>query len=93
MIEQGGEEAGARRRESRRERLRSEARRARYTRSGGRRTGYWELFEALVCLFGCRLRLVGPYEKGVLNALDVWLTRLEVAFKDLPMAFNSFRIV
>jgi predicted MPP superfamily phosphohydrolase len=70
-----------------------EAHREKHTPKGGREKRHWDLFEALIGLFGWGLRLVGLYRRGVRNALDIRLTRLELAFEDLPVAFDGFTIL
>ena len=39
------------------------------------------------------MRLCGLYHLGIRNALDIKLTRLNLAFDDLPDAFDGFRIL
>jgi len=47
----------------------------------------------LVRIFGVLLRLLGLYARGVANALDIRLTRVDAAFADLPPDFDGFRIL
>ncbi len=53
----------------------------------------WKLLKALVGLFGLGLRCLGLYRRGLRNALDIQLTRLDLEFPDLPAAFDGFRIL
>ncbi len=60
----------------------------------GRHSRYrWKVLKVLVAIFGLGLRAVGLFERGRRNAVDVRLTRLELAFEDLPPAFDGFRIL
>ena len=69
--------------------------------TGGERSGpdgrhgryRWQLLKLAVSLFGVGLRVLGLYERGRRNAIDIRLTRLEFAFEDLPPAFDGFKIL
>jgi len=39
------------------------------------------------------LKVVGLYERGIRNALDIQLNHLELSFNDLPPAFDGFSIL
>ena len=54
---------------------------------------FWQLFKLLIKLFGTVLRLTGLYQRGLRNALDIRLTRLDLAFPGLPAAFDGFTIL
>ena len=54
---------------------------------------YWQLFKLLIKLFGTILKLTGLDQRGQRNALDIRLTRLDLAFPDLPTAFDGFKIL
>ncbi len=54
---------------------------------------HWVAFRQMLALFGIGLRLCGLYHLGIRNALDIKLTRLNLAFDDLPDAFDGFRIL
>lgn len=54
---------------------------------------HWGLFKILLGLFGVGLKLTGLYGRGLSNALDIRLRRLELTFHDLPAAFDGFRIL
>ena len=43
--------------------------------------------------FGLVLKALGLYARGVRNALAIGLTRFELAFRDLPAAFEGYRIL
>ena len=51
------------------------------------------VFDALVAVFGKVLRLTPLYARGRRNALDLRLVELELAFLDLPLAFDGYRIL
>jgi predicted MPP superfamily phosphohydrolase len=59
----------------------------------GVKTRHWDLFKLLIGLFGVGLKVTGLYRRGLRNALDVRLRRLELAFPDLPAAFDGFKIL
>ena len=54
---------------------------------------HWNEFKILITLFGYGLRLIGLYGRGLRNALDLHVTRLELWFEDLPAAFDGFRLL
>lgn len=53
----------------------------------------WKIFKALV--WGLKLGLIcaGLYRRGVRNALDLRLQRLELAFDGLPAAFDGYTVL
>ncbi len=54
---------------------------------------HWVVFRQMLAVFGVVLRVCGLYERGVRNATDVRLKRLDLAFQDLPPEFDGFRIL
>ncbi len=66
---------------------------AKHTPIGTHAKRHWILFKRLLVLFGMGLRLCGLYERGLSNALDVRLTRLELGFADLPAEFDGFQVL
>ncbi len=58
-----------------------------------KRRRHWDLFKRLIALFGVGLRLIGLYDRGVRNALDIKLKEFEFAFPDLPVEFDGYRIL
>ncbi len=61
---------------------------------GGRHGRYrWQLLKRLLALFGLGLRLLGLFERGRRNAIDIRLRRLELRFPGLPPAFDGFRLL
>src|SRR6185503_5282905 len=50
-------------------------------------------FSALLETLGLGFRLTPWYARGVRNALDIELTRLELKVTGLPMAFDGYRIL
>lgn len=54
---------------------------------------HWGAFKALIALFGFALRLFGLYERGVRNAIDIRLNRLDLWFETLPKEFDGFRLL
>lgn len=77
----------------RRQRLEMERGQVKHTPEGGRRVRHWNAFKVMAGLFGLGLRLLGLYERGLRNARDIRLTRLELRFEDLPPAFDGFRLL
>ena len=77
----------------RRQRLRMEAAREKCTPRGVKRRRHWVAFTQMLALFGLSLRLCGLYERGLRNALDIRLRRLELEFESLPAEFDGFRIL
>lgn len=59
----------------------------------GPRRRHWKTFKTLIGLFGVSLRILGLYERGVRNASDVKLNRLDLWFDDLPQEFDGFRLL
>ena len=70
-----------------------EAFRFKYKRSGKKSRSNWSLFERLLWLFKLLLRLTRWYKKGYANAKNIAVSTLKLSFKDLPPAFNGFRIL
>jgi predicted MPP superfamily phosphohydrolase len=85
--------AGAAREAWRRRRRRMEAGYEKHTPRGGRARRHWRAFRRLLALFGAALRVTGLYRRGLRNALDIRLRRLELAFDDLPPEFDGYRIL
>ncbi len=54
---------------------------------------HWVAFRQMLALFGLMLRICGLYERGVRNARNVRLKRLDLGFQDLPVEFDGFRIL
>jgi predicted MPP superfamily phosphohydrolase len=54
---------------------------------------HWVAFRQILALFGVVLRISGLYRRGVRNAREVRLKRLDLAFQDLPPEFDGFRIL
>jgi predicted MPP superfamily phosphohydrolase len=70
-----------------------EAAGARRNPAGRHSRRLWQLFKLLIRLFGRVLKLAGLYQRGLRNALDIRLTRLDLAFPELPAAFDGFTIL
>lgn len=70
-----------------------EARHEKHTPGGHHERRHWRLFNEAMAVFGWMLRLAGLYRLGVRNALDLRLAELEIAFADLPAAFDGYRIL
>lgn len=64
-----------------------------HTPRGVHRRRQWLLFEAALAGFGVALRLAGLYRRGVMNALDIGLTEIELEFPDLPAPFDGYRVL
>jgi predicted MPP superfamily phosphohydrolase len=50
-------------------------------------------FSSVVRLFGLGTRLVGAYERGKRNALNIRLVDVSLSFPDLPLSFDGYRIL
>jgi predicted MPP superfamily phosphohydrolase len=59
----------------------------------GRQKRHWGAFKALIELFGFGLRLLGLYERGVSNAIDIRLNRMDLWFENLPKEFDGFMLL
>ena len=77
----------------RRQRRRMEAAEAKHTPRTVEKRRHWVTFRRLLALFGVALRLFGLYERGVRNALDIKLKRIELKFENLPSEFDGYRIL
>ena len=64
-----------------------------HTPRGVRRRRQWALFEAALAGFGVVLQGVGLYRRGVMNALDIGLSEVELAFPHLPAPFDGYRVL
>jgi len=60
---------------------------------GGLRHRHWRAFKTLIGLFGLSLRVFGLYERGMRNAMDIRLNRLDLWFETLPQAFDGFSLL
>jgi predicted MPP superfamily phosphohydrolase len=60
---------------------------------GQRHTRLWPLFDFLIKRFGEVLWCCGLYERGVQNALDIRLNRMEIEFAHLPAEFDGFTLL
>ncbi len=83
----------ARRQEWRQRRLEMERGKLKSTPFGNRRARHWDAFKALIWLFGVFLRLIGAYDRGVRNAHDIQMNRLELWFDELPKEFDGFQLL
>ncbi len=77
----------------RRMRRRLEAAEAKHTPGAKKTHRDWVVFKHMLAMFGLGLRLCGLYERGVRNALDIKLKRIELEFENLPPEFDGFRIL
>jgi len=64
-----------------------------HTPDGRSRRRKWYQFKMVSQCLGWLLRPIGLYERGMRNALDIRLRRMEVAFDDLPPAFDGYTIL
>jgi predicted MPP superfamily phosphohydrolase len=86
-------EVGSAREDWRRQRRRMEAAGEKHTPRAVKGRRHWVAFRRLLTLFGVGLRLSGLYERGVRNALDIKLKRIELKFENLPPEFDGYRIL
>ncbi len=84
---------GPAREDWRRQRRRMEAAEEKHTPREVKERRHWVAFRRLLALFGVGLRLFGLYERGVRNALDIKLKRIELKFENLPSEFDGYRIL
>ncbi len=77
----------------RRQRRGMEAAEEKHTPSAVTTRRHWFAFKQMLRLFGWGLQLCGLYERGVRNALDIELKRMELGFANLPAEFDGFRIL
>ncbi len=90
----GMAEAAAGRRAAWRElRRRMERSTEKHSPSSVHKRRHWVLFKTLLDLFGWALRVTRLYARGVRNARDLWLVRLDLGFEDLPGPFHGFTIL
>lgn len=59
----------------------------------GRRNRNQRTFDALIALFGAGLRVAGLYGRGLRNAGEVRLNRIDLRLDGLPPAFDGFRLL
>lgn len=74
-------------------RVRMEVAKEKHSPRGGREIRHWDIFKFSTGLFRIGLQLTGLYAKGVRNARNIGLNRLELVFDDLPREFDGFRIL
>ena len=77
----------------RRHRRRMEAGKEKHTPRGIKEHRHWDILKFLLAVFGAGLRLFGLYRRGVRNALDIRLKRIELQFENLPPEFDGYRIL
>lgn len=59
----------------------------------GSRKRHWKAFKTLIELFGFCLRVLGLYERGMRNAMEIRLNRLDLWFEDLPEELDGFSLL
>jgi len=74
-------------------RKRMEVGKEKHTPSAIKERRHWVAFKQMLALFGIMLRICGLYERGIRNAQEIRLKRLNLAFHDLPSEFDGFRIL
>ena len=74
-------------------RKRMEAGKEKHTPRAIKERRHWVAFRQMLALFGVMLRICGLYERGIRNAHNIRLKRLDLAFQDLPPEFDGFRIL
>lgn len=62
-------------------------------RKGGKRKHHWDLLERALQVFALGLKLTGLYERGVRNAADIRLNKLEIPLSRLGKEFDGFTIL
>lgn len=74
-------------------RLAIETHHYKHYRYGKKRKSHWSLFERIVQLFGLCLKCLRLYERGFRNATNVVIREIQIAFPDLPEAFDGYTIL
>lgn len=70
-----------------------EANNIKYKKNGKKSKSRWTQFEKLLNIFNFFLKLTPYYEKGVNQARDIQLNKLQLNFPNLPLAFDGFKIL
>ncbi|MEA3504308.1 MAG: metallophosphoesterase [Bacteroidota bacterium] len=70
-----------------------EASQSKYKRNGRKSKSHWSLFEKFLGVFKIFLKLFGYYEKGVSNAQNIEINKIDLYFKSLPLSFDGFTIL
>ena len=83
--------ADSRREAWRRQRHRMEAGKEKHTPSGITTRRRWETFKFLLGIFDLGLRVLGLFERGVRNALDIRLKRIELEEKKSTARSRTLR--
>ncbi|MDA0241289.1 MAG: metallophosphoesterase, partial [Proteobacteria bacterium] len=76
---------------SRREKM--EASRQKFTPLGNRKIKHWKDSLFLFAIFSAILRILGLYDRGLRNAADIRLQRIDLEFEKLPEQFEGFTIL
>jgi len=74
-------------------RTRMEAENFEYLRNGRRDKHRWNMLDRLIRVFGVGLKVTGFYEKGIQNALNLHLNRMDIYFDNLPDAFDGYTLL
>jgi len=74
-------------------RTRMEADKFKYPHNGRRRKYRLNVFDRLIRVFGVGLKITGLYEKGMQNALNMHLNRMDIYFDNLPDAFDGYTLL
>ena len=62
-------------------------------KNGKKSRSHWNLFLRLLNVFAFFLKITGFYKKGYGNAKTIQVTRLTLAYPNLPAAFNGYKIL
>jgi len=64
-----------------------------HKRSGQKSKSRWSLFTRILGVFVVALKTIGLYNKGLANIFDIKINRHRLVFKNLPAAFDGFKIL
>ncbi len=64
-----------------------------YPYHGRKRKHHGNTFDRLIHVFGMVLKVTGFYEKGIQNALSLYLNRMDLYFDNLPEAFDGYTLL
>jgi len=64
-----------------------------HRRYGEKSRQHWDIFEALIRIFGLLLKTVNLYDSGYANATRIVVNRLDLRFEKLPAAFNGYTLL
>jgi len=64
-----------------------------HNKSGKKSKSYWSLFSSLVHYFAFILKVFNLYNKGLKNAKNIIINKIELKYKNLPENFDNYTIL